>query len=422
MPNLDELLTGDVADAAAEAVASPPDLDALRHRGDRRRRVRRTALAGIAAAAVVAAIGVGQVPGADRSTPADQRPKPSPSQVNPANLTPEEIVDNPRATLSKVAVSPTDSDVRATVWQLCGSGRCARATAVTADGFETRAVIKGGQSWELTPLGSRGFLFTEYGMGVAAQLLAPDGSVSLVEIEDEPERPLADGEVVLGIPGEDMPWGAWLAIDPVTGSARVLSFPDHVRAFVQQPGGRLEVLRQDGASEFQWSDDGGISWRKHALPKNSSALYQLVPSGQPSTMALVEGGDGATNLPFGAVHVSRDGGDTWERISQDEQPAAYVGTAAVLPDGRLLAHLHAWSDDTEQPADRSHGFYVGADWRDLEPLDMGAPFTADQAPHGPDVLAVHAGAEAVTIYAASESDDLFRTTDNGMTWEEVQTR
>lgn len=438
MRDLDELLTGGVAGAAADAVDSAPNLAALRTRGVRRRRFRRTALAGIAATVLVVAIG----PTADRFSSPDPAPSPpspspspspSPDKADPnvplSELTPEQIVDHPKAVLINASVSPTAPDVRATIWSVCDDDRCTRevtATAVTSDAFETRTVLSGGRYSELKPLGSRGFLFTKDHLGQLPRLLAPDGTVSAIEVEDGPARPLAEGEVPWGVSGSGVLWAKWLGIDPATGTAHEFPVPADVDLLQLQPNGRLEVTTAGGRSgtgAFHWSENGGASWQSHTLPENTSVIYGLVPSAQPSTMALIEVADGATGLAFGAMHVSRDGGDTWQRISEDEDPAAYAASIVVLPDGALLAHLESWSDDgVDKPADRSHGFYVGADWRDLRPVDMGAPFTADEAPHGPHVLDVQVGSETVTMYAASDRHRVFRTTDNGVTWEEVQTR
>lgn len=422
MPDLDQLLSSDIADIAADAVEGAPDLTALRARGARRRRVRRTALAGVAAAAVVAVIGIAQLPGAERSSPTDPAPNPLPDPiVNMAKVTPEQIVDHPRAKLTEAVVSPTDPDLRASVWQLCGGHRCGYATALTADGFETRIVIRGGQSWELTPLGSRGFLYNPSGLGTGPHLLTPDGSASPIGVYDLPPGPLADGEVAVGIPGSGLRWIGWLGLDPDDGgAAHRLSVPDGVEEFFQQADGRLEITKlADSGTAFQWSDNGGASWETHPLPGRMVGGYEFVPSAQPETLAVVEGGGFDQSQ---TIHVSRDGGKTWEQLIDDERPRGYGAILAVLPDGRLLAQLPGWSDDRPtKPADRSHEFYVGSDWSDLEPVEMGAPFTADQAPRGPEVLAVHADSEGVTIYAES-GDDLFRTTDNGVTWDEVRAR
>ncbi|WP_109508210.1 WD40/YVTN/BNR-like repeat-containing protein [Nocardioides speluncae] len=410
MRDLDELLTGGVADAAADAVDSTPDLAALRHRGARRRRLRRTALAGLAAAAVAVVIGLAQLPGHDRAEPSD--PGPSPTDLPTPKMSADEIIDHRRAEVEFVVVSPDDPDIRAVGWWLGDR----HAIAVTDDGFESRHTVRG-RLGSAKPLGRVGFLIERWAK--PPQLLATDGTLSEVEVDRTP-WPAEPAEVVVGIQGSGVPYAGWVAVDPVTLAGHRVPVPEDVHELHQAADGRLHAIVNPGygaSPGYLWSDDGGLNWQRHPLPDQLGDLYFVVPSASAATLAFGETSDSYRSPVIDALHVSRDGGATWQRIEPASSegavpPAAEAYQVAVLPDGSFLTHSTPSNGEDA-------GFYLGEDGRAFVRVDSGPPF--DDAAHRPDLVTFDVRSDGVAIYAGA-SKRLYRSTDNGVTWEEVQTR
>jgi hypothetical protein len=141
-------------------------------------------------------------------------------------------------------------------------------------------------------------------------------------------------------------------------------------------------------------------------------------------MTVHAGGDGATFLPFGSMHRTRDGGRTWEDLDVRSDPQAYVGAMAVLPDGRLVVDVLAWSDQRiNRMGSRPVGLHVtdGDDWAELLPVETGEPFDSSGSGESyPEVLATAASDDGVSVYALDRSDphphELFVSEDAGETW------
>ena len=370
-------------------------------------------------------------PTTDSAPPVDPPPI-TPSPTSTAELSAEQVVDDPGSRLSDLVVSEGDPDTRASVWSLCVDRSCddrRYALALSDDGFATRTVLP--RTWRDSPVvrsaGDDTFLVSR---GRDWLLVRTDGSLTGVDIDRAPD-PVEEGEVV--VPGE---YGRapYSAVDPATGVGHRLSTPEGVNQLLLTSEGQLRGIVQDFTARTAavvWSDDGGATWARHDLPITETSLFTLVPTPDDSTMAVVAGADGATLFPFIAVHRSTDGGATWETVSRTTTRCAYVGSSAVLPDGRLLVDIDGWSDQrTGSPGKFPNGLWVsiGGDGSHLEPVDTGAPFESGDGERPPfEVRAVVVTADGVSLYAAETTGDgrvrgTYESPDGGETWTAVAVR
>lgn len=103
----------------------------------------------------------------------------------------------------------------------------------------------------------------------------------------------------------------------------------------------------------------------------------------------------------------------------------------MLPDGRLLVNVQAWSDQrANRPSALPVGLYVsdGSDWSNLSPLTVGAPFSSgDSAESDLQLLDRQVTAGGVALYAQRIKDGAAGNTvyvsyDVGASWEELAAR
>jgi hypothetical protein len=416
----------------------PPDFDTLVANAARRRR-RSFAVAGAGMAGVVgAAVIVGRVGfGADDglTPPANTNERQVSTHTNatsPADLTPEQIVHDPRSTLDAMAVSPSDPDVRAAIWQLCPYGQCGpalQALAVTDDGFDTTSYVSlpGHAYAHLTSL--RGDEFFLHAVDKITAIVDGSGAIRSVDVSGE-AGPIGRSEVLI-----DGTWRPTIfyAINAHSGRAHRLSTPADARQVIEQPDGRLVAVgEQKQAWSVSTSADGGETWSDGAFDPAVGALVSPVQSADNDTMALVEGADGATLFPFIASWRSVDGGYTWQRYEPviegagDDQAA--ISGQAVRPDGSLLVFVDGWSDATiRQPSVHLYGTYAsdGTDWTHFSPLEPTLPPGADTG----HWLAAAVWLRATTyddgvqrLYIQTNGNNVFRTDDGGLTWTQWSAR
>jgi hypothetical protein len=270
-------------------------------------------------------------------------------------------------------------------------------------------------------------------------ILHADGRTMPVRLADD-AGPVGEGEVVVRLDYRPDPF---IAVDPDTGAAHRITTPPETTELQQAPDGRLLGVVHDhpgGEAEAVWSDDGGSTWQRHVLPMSAGSLLTLVEGGGEGAMTVLAGGDGATLFPFGTMYRSRDGGSTWEAIDVRSDPQAYVGRVAVLPDGRLLVEVVAWSDQgINRAGSRPEGLHLsdGDDWSALLPVETGEPFDRgdDAALGDPNLVGAEQTLEVVAtvetrngleVFALDLSDphphEVFVSEDAGETWVSTSVR
>lgn len=405
-------------------------------RAPRPRRPGATVLGGAALATLAVVLGVvGMALLDDEPDPSTPTASPAPAPAStPApvdRLSPAQVIDHPDARLRELVVAPGSPQTRGALWQLCLDEGCTRrqqALAVTGDGFRTRQeIVMAGRAQPVVVALSADAFYVERSRR-SRMIVRTDGRAVPVQV-DAPTRPLGAGEVRVGT------WNhrqrEW-ALDPDTGRMHPIPVPEGASGLVGQPEGALLGLVHDGepgSSRAVWSTDGGASWREQVLATGPNAMVSPLVSARPGVLAVVEGADGATLFPFLHVHRSRDGGATWETFDMPRDPQAYVGAAAVLPDGRLLANLEAWSDERRnRPGARPAGLYVsaGLDWSDLSPVPVGAPFSVAD-PNGYHPVAMDTTTAGVAAYAydgagGTAADRLYVSRDAGRRWRALVAR
>ena len=139
------------------------------------------------------------------------------------------------------------------------------------------------------------------------------------------------------------------------------------------------VTSEDGMRTASYVAGSYRAWTKGqpALPKPSPVagmgdlMATDVFSLRDGIRAQQGGGDGATLDPFQRVMRSVDGGP-WQRfdVPRTDGQQAYTGGQVVLPDGRLLVLLDAWSGDRRGRVNPVwHGLWTSAgdDWSSYRP-------------------------------------------------------
>jgi hypothetical protein len=317
-------------------------------------------------------------------------------------------------TLAWLAIDPERPEVRASTWRLCLDERCTSERQVlttTSDGFATATAMDLGSPSTIEAVGGGAFVVIH---PEGRSLLRPGEELLPLEL-DRTRSAVAGDEVLVSWLG---PGVQWAAIDPESATAHAIPLPQGgVDQLVQQPDGRLVGTTYYGESGVSWSDDGGATWAQRRLSGVAGfSTYQVLPSLEPSTIAVAEGTDGATLFPYMRVHRSTDGGATWDvvEVPEVEGDQARLGWAHVRPDGSLVSYMSGWSGArANRPGPHPHGPYesAGSDWSQLLPVEPGLP--------DDDVELLDLTREG--LYAGSGAQ-AYASTDGGSTWEPTPAR
>ncbi len=434
----------DLASRASDATHPPPFEDLVR-RGRRLRRTR-TAGAGVAVAGVLALSVLGvQAVFHDQAGPVQPAqptasPLPSPplidhSSVPLEDLTLKQIVYDENAEISDaIAVPSGGPDATASLWSVCRKSTCARALALTQDGFATASYADPGAyaNPSMADVGGGSVLVADRGFKSPTIVVSPDGTTKVLRPSTAPS-PMADGEVLL----DGLKWTGYrqqffttmspVAIDAASGTSHPISLPEE-GAFAQLTQSGPSALWgssysfQTGEAAAIWSDDGGATWREHVLTPDAQKMGILNVPGGPDSMLAIALVSHESNADT-QLHRSLDGGRSWEMIALagDARSTDFVG-GVVAADGSLLLELGKRGSDVADPTVGLVGS-DGKDWSALGQVD--APFA-----NGTDVDELGFSLASSDPYAVEgstalygyRSNRLWRSTDNGETWTEQPTR
>lgn len=427
------------------SAAQPPEFRDIARRGERLRRLR-TGGAGAAVAALLAVTVFGvQSVYDDQATPVPPaqptyEPLPSPpltdnSSTPLEDLTPEQIVYDESAALHDVTAVPSGGpDATASIWSVCRKSTCARALALTTDGFASASYVDV-TDYRAPTLGDAGggsVLVADGGFQGPTIVVRPDGSTKDLQRSTVP-GPMHDGEVLLDGPQ----WVSYrqsffktispVAIDSATATSHPISIPEE-DTFVQLVqsgpstlwGSSGSIDGGDGELTAIWSNDGGTTWESEPLSSTPGVGLVNLGGSVDGVMAFAQ--QSASDTPA-QVYGSLDGGRTWQTTELPAQASTAVIDGVVGSDDSLLisAASSGEADGTEPRADLYKS--SGTDWGTLGQVD--APFAvvtdADGAGFRLTSSAPYTFGGPTAIYAYQGSR-MWVSTDDGVTWTEQATR
>lgn len=339
--------------------------------------------------------------------PFDPDEEPTSPEAGPGNDA-EAIVAHPEARLTDLRLDP-ESQAALALWQCdraCGEVRGAALVAST-DRFANSTVLPfEGRPTGVSSLGDGAFLVRgNRGLG---EVVRADGS----------REPVVEGDTG----GAGSPVIVWQGanqslylVDGATATAQLLDQPATPYQVMDLPDGRIAVQTELGVFV---SSDRGVSWQpvEPSPETEEGSLLSLVPAGT-SDVVLVESGDGATLLPFGAVQYADDG--RFVRVEQDTDPMRYTGGQAVLPDGRMLVFVEEWSS-----GDNPTGYYLsdGEDWATYSYVGGPPSDTVGFGSGGPLDFAVTDDSLTVVAQGVGPEVPAWISTDAGESWEPLDPR
>jgi hypothetical protein len=326
------------------------------------------------------------------------------------HLSAREVVQHAGSAPYVVAVSPDDTDVRASGWQ-CDRRDCGQnawALAVTDDAFANASYVRLDPYSEVEWAGDDLFVFRD--LSGALGLVDPAGTVWRPRVSHV-VSPLKPGETL--VRGDR--FGRFDAVDPVHRTVHPVALP---------PGGRVDVLEQRGSTLLAFvdatttlvtSNDGGASWNPPThFPKDW--LYSSIDSGDPDVLGVVNVGEDGFALPS-TLRRSTDGGRSWTLVHPPQLRSTVTNMIEITPDGRLLVNVYP--SDVEGSLES--GLYESTDtnWNRFERV-------AGPTPHDPHYFAGYQSA-AVTdtqnrqwLFALGPK--AFVSRDEGRTWEPTAIR
>ncbi|MGH3504228.1 MAG: hypothetical protein ACRDQA_25525 [Nocardioidaceae bacterium] len=335
-------------------------------------------------------------------------------------LTAEQIVQDPKARLLRLAVSATNPGSRASVWNVAGAG--VFAVVVTNDGFTTRHYVRLHKYSfpTLTAVGQHAFFVSDHRRG--GSLLSDTGALRPVEFSAAP-GPLAKGEVL--VDDNRANDTQHYAVDPVAATAHPLSTPeDLVVKRLTDDGNQLSGVGTTGrgahgdTAREVWSVDGGASWSSHHLGRAHEGVWASIPTGDQS-MAVVRLEQPNALAP--TILRSRDG-SAWHTVTMSWQHSQWPlsGWQVVRPDGSLLLSAATFGHGSGGTGS-GVGLYEseGDNWSHLKPVHPSLPNgTKPDEVIGDLVLAQESPTGTQTLYLSVGADNahLLVSTDGGHSW------
>jgi photosystem II stability/assembly factor-like uncharacterized protein len=154
------------------------------------------------------------------------------------------------------------------------------------------------------------------------------------------------------------------------------------------------------SQSLQYSTDGGLTWANSTVDITlTGAVFQII-SDMYNILYAVVGPNVSTGSPTGGVIISFDNGATWTSLGFPDDSAAR--SIAVASDADLFVGAHSTLGGMYK--------YDGREWTKLD------------APDEHEYVAITVDPEdADTIYAVAKTGGVYKSSDDGATWEEKNT-
>lgn len=373
---LDHRLTQAARQVAQGLRAPAVDVEAIRARSRRNRR--RRAVLVVAATTVVGVLAVSaSLLGRETAAPDPVVPSPTPTITPmptpsttekpnpfPRSMTPQQVVDHPRAQLWTAAVAPDDPDTRMSLWFVQCLRPCRQdgpsqfdAMALTTDGYDTSTVVRPGIT-----------------LGVDLQVSSPvSGTFLVVDMSNGGEWLVDTAGTVRRVthvatelsPPDPRLWfqcvgqwrHTWCSLDPVTAAAHEWPRVWDGSAVRPTVGGRPwgtnprpRATSASGNLEAWWDTGQGRQLRTLVATHRGDYILDT-PPGEMAHWAMP---DGSLTLD---IYTSRNGGADWE-VDRRTGPVYSSGGLLLVrrsPAGAYLATstwptLSVWrADETGGP-------------------------------------------------------------------------
>ncbi|MFC0627315.1 WD40/YVTN/BNR-like repeat-containing protein [Kribbella deserti] len=356
----------DLAWSVQEQV-EPAPFDAIQRKGTKRRhRKQLLAAAGVGAATAVAILAV-LLPTELRrseSPPVATQPNTSATAQPGPSREGEALIKSADATLDRFHYGTSASWMAG--WSDCEPQPCRWAARLHRDGVSVATSVR---NFAFTPV--------QYGDEVHAIALPQNkasgdplmASLTNLGYQERPLRNVAatstfgSGEVLIGA-------GELRVLNVANATLRPLRLPFNEVAHspVQGPNNRWWIVSQAaGAStstpwHISWTDDGGKSWKRHAVT-DGHRPSRVAVSHDGQTVIATSWKDGATVEAIGSMVLSSDGGKTWRKVTGHPfarlaGPVAFGGGTGVIvgQGGELNAPPTAYRINSNGTAVKTDGW------------------------------------------------------------------
>jgi len=216
--------------------------------------------------------------------------------------------------------------------------------------------------------------------------------------------------------------------------------PNQTETFLGGIDNFIKMTTSDSDSNFvifgdnqdiHFSTDGGVTWKSRTFDYttsfvNPTDVFPGLPNGSPKNRYTHKiksrGVQGLVNTdvavdPFNSniyyatymdvgLEISRDGGETWEHPSQGIPPRGHAWSVVVDPNNNGVVWVSiGWNGKIYKSTDH------GVSWSDVG-IDVSSTGK---------VTDMIFDAQSNTLYASSETKGIFKTTNNGQSWQNIFT-